>query len=153
MVIFSQFGWDNLNLYLTERSSRTLFTSISDFCSGSLDFGRLNNFATSLRNTVNTEFSRQGYDQGVEMKLYVDLRYEGQNYEISVQFDFDHFDKNNMDKLRNQFDSEFDEKYGFCLPGEPIEIVNLSVTGIVEQPKPDIVAKYDETTSKPKTYS
>ena len=120
--------------------------------SGSLDFDRLNNFATSLRNTVNTEFSRQGYDQGVEMKLYVDLRYEGQNYELSVPFGFDQFDKNNIDTLRNDFDSKFDEKYGFCLPGEPIEIVNLSVTGIVAQPKPDIVAKFDETTSKPKTY-
>jgi N-methylhydantoinase A len=101
---------------------------------------------------VNKEFSQQGYDQGVEMNLYVDLRYEGQNYELSVPFDFDQFDKNNMDTLRNDFDSEFDEKYGFCLPGEPIEIVNLSVTGIVAQPKPDIVATYDETTSKPKTY-
>jgi len=120
--------------------------------SGSLDFDRLNDVAASLRNTVTEEFSRQGYANGVEIKLYVDLRYEGQNYELSVPFGFDRFDQDNMEALRNDFDTEFDEKYGFCLPGEPIEIVNLSVTGVVAQPKPDIEASLGETTSEPKTH-
>ena len=48
------------------------------------------------------------------------------------------------------FDAEFAEKYGFSLPGEPIEIVNLSVTAVVVQPKPDIEAPIGETTSDPK---
>ena len=120
--------------------------------SGSLDFDRLNDVAASLRNTVTEEFSRQGYASGVEIKLYVDLRYEGQNYELSVPFGFDRFDQDNMEVLRNDFDTEFDEKYGFCLPGEPIEIVNLSVTGVVAQPKPDIEASLGETASEPKTH-
>ena len=45
---------------------------------------------------------------------------------------------------------EFAEKYGFSLAGEPIEIVNLSVTAVVVQPKPDIEAPIGETTSDPK---
>ena len=66
---------------------------------------------------------------------------------------FDRFDQDNMEVLRNDFDTEFDEKYGFCLPGEPIEIVNLSVTGVVAQPKPDIEASLGETASEPKNPS
>ncbi len=38
------------------------------------------------------------------------------------------------------------------MPEKPFKIVNHSVTGIVGQPKPDIVATYDETTYKTKTY-
>ena len=118
--------------------------------SGSLNFDRLNSVGASLRTSVKEEFARQGYESGVEIKLYVDLRYEGQNYELSVPVGFDQFNPTNMDKLKDDFDAEFAEKYGFSLPGEPIEIVNLSVTAVVVQPKPDIEAPIGETTSDPK---
>lgn len=66
----------------------------------------------------------------------VDLRYAGQNFELSIPFDGEAFDDGRAVALRGDFDVAHDLAYGFAQAVEPVEIVNMRVklTGILAKP-------------------
>ena len=63
------------------------------------------------------------------------LRYAGQNYELEVALPPGDLDEGNWDELLRRFEAEHERQYGFALPGETVELVNLRVTALgPEQP-------------------
>ena len=66
----------------------------------------------------------------------VDLRYAGQNFELSVPFEDADFDTVGAVTVRRQFDTAHEHAYGFAQPEEPVEIVGMRVklTGVLAKP-------------------
>jgi len=66
----------------------------------------------------------------------VDLRYAGQNFELSIPFDATAFDPAKAAALREAFDAEHERAYGFAQAGESMEIVSMRVklTGVLSKP-------------------
>jgi N-methylhydantoinase A len=66
----------------------------------------------------------------------VDLRYAGQNFELSVPFEDVDFDAAGADAARRDFDVAHEHAYGFAQPEEPVEIVGMRVklTGVLAKP-------------------
>ncbi len=63
------------------------------------------------------------------------LRYVGQNYELEVALPSGDLDEGNWEELLRRFEAEHERQYGFALPGETVELVNLRVTALgPEQP-------------------
>jgi N-methylhydantoinase A/oxoprolinase/acetone carboxylase beta subunit len=59
------------------------------------------------------------------------LRYEGQNFELEVEIPEHELDEGGWEALLDTFQEEHERHYGFSLPGEPIELINLRVTAFV----------------------
>jgi N-methylhydantoinase A len=66
----------------------------------------------------------------------VDLRYAGQNFELSVPFEDVDFDSARASTARQRFDAAHEHAYGFAQPEEPVEIVDMRVklTGLLAKP-------------------
>ena len=75
------------------------------------------------------EIQSEGFDpQDIEIKSYIDMRYRGQSYELTIPFSKDFSD---------QFHQEHFRTYGYQRLRSPLEIVNLRVraTGLVASPQ------------------
>jgi N-methylhydantoinase A len=59
-----------------------------------------------------------------------DLRYVGQNHELEVDLGEVELDEAGWGELLHRFETEHNRKFGFALPGTPIELVNLRVTAL-----------------------
>ena len=64
----------------------------------------------------------------------IDMRYSGQNYEVDVSVPDGEFTTESWSELVDRFASTHQRLYGFALPGEPFEIINLRVTAISLEP-------------------
>ena len=58
----------------------------------------------------------------------LDLRYEGQNYELVIDVPDEVWTERAVEPLRQAFLRAHEEAYGFSASGEPIQIVNLRLT-------------------------
>lgn len=63
-------------------------------------------------------------------KRTVDLRYAGQNYELAIDFPAEKPSPCNLTELRERFDEAHNQRFGFSVDGETIEIVTLRVEAI-----------------------
>jgi N-methylhydantoinase A len=68
------------------------------------------------------------------LRSSVDMRYSGQNYEVEVPLAAGEFTGNAWAELVESFTSTHSQLYGFSLPGEPMEIINIRVTAISPEP-------------------
>lgn len=74
---------------------------------------------------------------------YADMRYFGQNFEISVDVNYNKIDETNIEEIQSLFHKEHKREYGYCREGARIEIVNFrtiaygKVSTIEFEPKPD----------------
>ena len=64
----------------------------------------------------------------------VDLRYEGQSFEINLPFAPD---------VERRFRREHRRRYGYASPTEPVELVAVRLTAVVPRPKPFPKARVD----------
>jgi N-methylhydantoinase A len=67
-------------------------------------------------------------DRGIILERYLDMRYDGQSYEIIVPFDENYIE---------QFHARHEKTYGYRNPEKPVEIVNirLRARGVPEKPR------------------
>jgi len=72
---------------------------------------------------------------GRQVKWFAELRYFGQNYEISLPVDGIELDSAALSRLEGAFHEAHDLAYGFTAPGEPIQIVNFRLRAVGLAPK------------------
>ncbi len=82
------------------------------------------------------ELQRQGYKDEIQVIQTFDLRYLGQNYELELPYPEATFDDAGLEKLWQRFHETHDARFGFSIPGETIELVNVSVAAIAPSRKP-----------------
>jgi N-methylhydantoinase A len=66
----------------------------------------------------------------------VDLRYVGQNFELMLPCDSDQLDAGRLATLVDAFHDRHREFYGYDMPRQPVELVNLRLTVIVDNASP-----------------
>jgi N-methylhydantoinase A len=72
-----------------------------------------------------------------EIRSSADMRYAGQNYELEVPLPEHDLDVAAWEKLMEAFAAAHERQYGFALPGEPVELINLRVTALKPEPARD----------------
>ncbi|SFB23970.1 N-methylhydantoinase A [Lentibacillus halodurans] len=71
--------------------------------------------------------------QKVEQKI--DMRYLGQNYELSISLDCKLNTREDLDYILEKFHKAHEKNYGYSNPNEEVEFINYRVTAIGEVPK------------------
>jgi len=94
------------------------------------------------------ELRAQGYTQVLEIYRNIDLRYFGQNYELQIPFTAEKFDEKSLKDLWKRYHKVHDSRFNFYIPGETIEMVNLSISVVAPTPKPKL-AKIVKGTGTP----
>lgn len=82
------------------------------------------------------ELVEQGYDNRVEIYRSIEARYLGQNHELELSFPANEFDEAAVADLWARFHEEHENRFGFAIPGETIETVNLKVVAVSLADKP-----------------
>jgi N-methylhydantoinase A len=83
-----------------------------------------------LRDQTLADLRRNVEVHEVEVRRSADLRYAGQNYELEVPLPDGELDDDRWRALLTRFEQDHEAMYGFMLPGEAIELVNLRVTAL-----------------------
>jgi N-methylhydantoinase A len=97
----------------------------------------LNTARAALRERAEAWFAAESVEPADRRAAWsVDLRYAGQNFELSVPFEDVDFDPARASAARRQFDMSHEHAYGFAQPEEPVEIVGMRVklTGVLAKP-------------------
>ena len=89
----------------------------------------------TLAETLEARFKTQGFDaDAVSYTHKLDLRYEGQAYELTVPLPDDAPDTEAVETAMDRFHTHHERRYGYAMPTEPVELVTLRVAGTVETP-------------------
>lgn len=84
------------------------------------------------------ELREQGYGNELDIYRMIDLRYLGQNYELQLPYNADGFTEEGLTDLWKRFHEAHDARFNFHIPGETIEMVNLSIAVVAPSPKPNL---------------
>jgi N-methylhydantoinase A len=76
----------------------------------------------------------EGYREAVAMERGVDLKYEGQSFELTIPVPPDWRGAAGVDALSAAFAREHLRTYGHAAAGDPIQVVNLRVTARLVRP-------------------
>lgn len=104
---------------------RTLFASLSDALVPELR-AAFDAMATEGRNWL----AAQGHTGPAELRLYADMRYAGQSYEIEVPLQPEWLRKGDLAALEREFHDTHARLYDFDDPEGRIEIMNLRLSAI-----------------------
>lgn len=115
---------------------------VHSYRGSSIDVETLQNQFEDLRETLNERFRDYDEDE-IHVELNLDLRYEGQGYELTVTLDERVVDENMVQDVIDRFHSKHEQLYGYSSPDEPVEIVTLRVNGFV--PTPDVKEAIEQT--------
>ena len=97
----------------------------------------LENCANSSASSI-SELKAQGYVEAIEIYRALEMRYFGQNYELEVFFPANDFDDHSVRDLWRRFHEQHNRRFGFCIPGEIIELVNLNVVAVSVLKRPEL---------------
>ena len=75
-------------------------------------------------------------EEDVQVRRYAEMRYVGQSYELSLDLPDGVLTHSDLDQILDQFAKEHDRVYGFSVPGEPVEIVNIRLSALGDIRKP-----------------
>jgi N-methylhydantoinase A len=104
--------------------------------------GDLERRFAQLDRAARSELHREGFAaERARAVRRLDLRYQGQSYELSVPF---------TKGFRESFHREHEKAYGYAHPGRSIEIVNLRLRLVIATPKPRLEARRPATTHNPR---
>lgn len=115
---------------------RTYATPVSQ-----VDFERVNELFKEMREEAKLTLEREGIPAArMAVNYSVDLRYEGQFNEVEVGLpensQHDGVTSFDINYAIKEFNKKHDKLYGYSLPGAPVDLINLRVTGrgITEKP-------------------
>jgi N-methylhydantoinase A len=97
------------------------------------DHVQMNDLANAerrLREETVDELHRNVGTERIIVERSADLRYAGQNYELEVPLPDGELNDDRWRQLLAGFEQQHERQYGFSLPGETIELVNLRVTAL-----------------------
>ena len=116
------------------------------------DIKRANEAFQELKDTGITDLYSQGYTENYEIITSIEMRYLGQNYELDVPFVYEEINEDNILQIWDTFHQMHDERFGFKIDGEVMEVVTFKVTIISKTKKPSMKqipkAKIQDATKK-----
>jgi N-methylhydantoinase A len=110
-----------------------------------VDLAALAAVETRLREEAVAELRRNVDVEEPIVRRSADLRYAGQNYELEVELPAGGIDLG-WEKLLALFAADHERQYGFSLPGEAVELINLRITAMrPELPVPLVADPHEES--------
>lgn len=76
----------------------------------------------------------------VEVQRYLDMRYIGQSWTLTIHAPKTDLTPDDAPRLKEAFDRHHEQSYGYAVPGEFVEIVNIGLMAIGRVPKPPMRA-------------
>ena len=100
-----------------------------------LDAAQVEREFATLVARLTERFEDQGLDADeVSVARQLDLRYEGQAYELTVTMPDGEFSEDRFEEALSRFHEQHEQLYGYDMPDEPLELVTLRAAGTVETP-------------------
>jgi N-methylhydantoinase A len=112
-------------------------------------------------NHIFHEFEKQGRaalgregvpDDRMKFRRYVDMRYVGQSWKLTIDVPAVALTAEHIAPLKEAFDRYHEQSYGYCVPDEPAEIVNIGLLAIGDVPKPRLEAVSPRPGSEAQAY-
>lgn len=103
--------------------------------------------ATEGRETL---LSEQAAAEDIETTYSVDLHYQRQIHNLNLPLEEWIVDKLDVDFLHRLFDGMHERLFGYGLPEQPLEIVNLRVRCVGRRPKPELLRSSLPGSQRPK---
>ena len=113
----------------------------------SANIDKINEIFRELEEEARNWLSDEGFTpKAQKLSRTIDMRYVGQNFELSVAAPSGIFKPSDLDGLMSGFYQEHEQNYGHYVPGEPIQLVNYRVTAQgttskLELKRPDTMAE------------
>jgi N-methylhydantoinase A/oxoprolinase/acetone carboxylase beta subunit len=100
------------------------------------DYDRLNRGFAAIRAALIAQFAADGIDaEAIRFERHADARYVGQGYELRVGIADGALNAQAMRKTLKAFHEFHRREYGHSFPDNPVEIVNIRLTGVARVPK------------------
>jgi len=107
-------------------------------------FGKdLKKIFEELKNTALDDLQKDGF-KDVEIRYMVDMRYSGQSYEITIEYD-------EGSNIKEKFEEEHKRIYGYSSE-DPVEVVEARIVAIAKVPH-ILLKKQEPITDKPQPYT
>jgi N-methylhydantoinase A len=103
-----------------------------------LDLDNINQLFSQLIEQANADLHGEGFsDDEIKLEPYLDLRYAGQGYELTVPCSMPPLAKQDLNLMRGRFDTLHEQNSGHKAETEPVELVSLRLisVGLVPQAK------------------
>jgi len=103
-----------------------------------IDLAEVNRLFAQLIEQAKADLRSEGFnDSEMAMQPYLDLRYAGQGYELTVPSPLPPLKPADLDLMRQRFDLQHEQAHGHKAESEPVELVSLRLvsTGLVPQAK------------------
>ena len=91
---------------------------------------------TELVDGAIADLKGQGYTDRIVIHRSIEARYLGQNHELELSFPGNEFNAQTIADMWTRFHEEHQARFGFSIPGETIETVNLKVVAVAVSDKP-----------------
>ncbi len=95
-----------------------------------LDVDRINELFSGLEQQATDEFRAEGFATAPVLTRRIDLRYVGQNWELTVDVPGGTLTTADLEAAAQHFHDEHHRVYGYSLPEEELEILTFSLTAI-----------------------
>jgi N-methylhydantoinase A len=100
---------------------------------------RVNGILSGFRREAEEILEGEGVPPGARKCLpAADLRYRGQAFELTLPLPDRTIAEEDLGEIRERFHREHERRYGYSVPGEPVELVNLRLTAVGETDKPEL---------------
>jgi N-methylhydantoinase A len=108
------------------------------FARTAADAPRLERADAELRAVALADLRDTGAPGTPRLERVASMRYAGQNFDVEVPLPEAGLGDGGWDALLAAFDREHERAYGFALPGEPVEVIELRVTAWADEVPPDL---------------
>ena len=103
-----------------------------------LDLNEINAMFGQLTEQAKSDLRAEGFtDNEIRIDAFLDLRYAGQGYELTVPCPMPPLKKTDLELMRQRFDAQHEQASGHKAETEPVELVSLRLIsyGLVPQAK------------------
>jgi N-methylhydantoinase A len=91
-----------------------------------LDLDEINGLFSQLTDQAKNDLRGEGFGDGeIAWQAFLDLRYAGQGYELTVTSPLPPLKKADLDLMRRRFDAQHEQAHGHKAESEPVELVSL----------------------------
>jgi N-methylhydantoinase A len=95
-----------------------------------LDLERANGLFAALERRALEDFRREGFTEAPRLVRSIDMRYVGQNWELTVAMPGGELTRADFEQAAETFGEEHERFYGYSIPGEELELLTFNVAAV-----------------------
>jgi N-methylhydantoinase A len=95
-----------------------------------LDLTRANEVFASLERRALDDFRGEGFSEAPQLVRSIDVRYVGQNWELTVPMPGGELTRADFERAAQTFEEEHERFYGYSIPGEELELLTFNVAAV-----------------------